>query len=337
MPRDRSPDPSHDVARDAGPVIAVLEPGYADYATETAVLASLGARIERVTAEEDAVPRLQELDPAAITVRERAVGAAEIGACPNLKIVVRYGVGVDNIDMEAARARRIPVANIPDYGAEIEVSEHALALYLAAQRRIVSRDAEVRRGEWGVGQAARIPSREGAALGLIGCGRIGLAAARRFRAVGFARTLAYDPFLDPAAAAAAGIEPCGLDELCREADVVSLHAPLTEATRHILDARRIALLKPTAIVVNVSRGGLVDEAALARALREGRIHAAGIDVFEREPPGPDNPLFAAPNAILTDHAAWYSERSVGVLQRKAAEEVARVLAGGRPRNWANPW
>lgn len=189
----------------------------------------------------------------------------------------------------------------------------------------------------GIGQAARIPSREGAVLGLIGCGRIGLAAAHRFRAVGFARKLAYDPFLDGALAAEAEIEPCDLDALCSQADVVSLHAPLTEATRHILDARLIALLKPTTIVVNISRGGLVDEATLADALREGRLHAAGIDVFEHEPVTPDNPLLAAPNAILTDHAAWYSERSVGVLLRKAAEEVARVLAGGRPRNWANPW
>lgn len=161
MPRDRPPS----AGLTPRPVVAVLEPGYADYTTEAAVLSDLGARIERVTPEEAAVPRLRALDPVAITVRERAVTAAVIEACPNLKVIVRYGVGVDNIDMEAARARRIHVANIPDYWAEIEVSEHALALYLAAQRRIVSRDAQVRRGEWGSARRRASPRAKGRCWG----------------------------------------------------------------------------------------------------------------------------------------------------------------------------
>jgi D-3-phosphoglycerate dehydrogenase len=128
-----------------------------------------------------------------------------------------------------------------------------------------------------------------------------------------------------------------LDTLCREADFVSLHAPLTPATRHLLDARRIGLLKPGAIVVNTARGGLVDEAALVQALAERRIGGAALDVYEVEPPRRDHPLFALDNAVLSDHTGWYSEESVEELQTKAAQEMARILRGERPRHWVNPW
>ncbi len=317
--------------------IAILEPGYASYEVEAEVLSDHGVRIAPVSSEVETVPALKELSPVAILVRERAVTADAIAACPDLRVIVRYGVGVDNVDLEAARARRIHVANVPDYGAEIEVSEHALALYLAVQRRIPSRDREVREGKWGIGQAAMIPNRENAVLGLIGCGRIGMQTALKFRAFGFSRVLVFDPYLSPQDAAGAGVELTDLVTLCAAADVVSLHAPLTEQTRHLLDKPHIALMKPTSIVINVSRGGLVDEAALARALREGRLFGAGIDVFEQEPVRADNPLLSAPNTLLSDHAAWYSERSVAVLQRKAASEVARVLDGQLPKAWVNPW
>ena len=317
--------------------IAVLEPGYTDYATESAILADLNVRIVPVGVAEDAVSGLGALDPVAVMVRERAVTAAEIGSCPNLRIIVRYGVGVDNVDLDCAAKRKIYVANVPDYGAEHEVSEHALALYLAVQRRVPARDSQVRAGQWGIGQAAMIPSRENAVLGLIGCGRIGLEAARKFRAIGFARVMAFDPFLDAGMAAGSAIERVDLDTLCRQADVISLHAPLTPETRHILTAERLALMKPTSIVVNVSRGGLVDEDALAEALTAGRLFGAGIDVFEQEPVRRDHPLLQTPNTVLSDHSAWYSERSVGVLQRNAALEIHRVLSGQCPKSWVNPW
>ena len=317
--------------------VAILEPGYAAYDTETSVLAGQDVQIAQVAPETEAVPALQALDPVAILVRERAVDTAVIDACPNLKIIVRYGVGVDNVDLEYAQTRGIYVANVPDYGAEKEVSEHALALYLAIQRRITSRDAQVRRGQWGIGQAALIPGRENAILGLIGCGRIGLQAAHKFRALGFTCVLAFDPYLSGEAAARADVKKVTLSELCKAADVVSLHAPLTRETRHILDAGRIALMKPTSIVLNVSRGGLVDEAALADALNQGRIFGAGIDVFEQEPVAPDNPLLHSANTIVSDHCAWYSERSVAVLQRNAAQEITRVLNQGQPKSWKNPW
>ena len=317
--------------------IAVLEPGYADYRQEESILAGHGVRIAAIGSGDDAIPNLSRINPLAIMVRERPVTAAVMDACPDLKVIVRYGVGVDNVDIAHATERRIYVANVPDYGADIEVSEHALALYLAVQRRVLSRDREVREGKWGIGQRAIIPSRENAVLGLIGCGRIGIATARKFRAIGFERVIAFDPYLQPETAARESIELVDLDALCEIADVVSLHAPLTEQTRHILNAERLALLKPTTILVNVSRGGLVDEAALAETLEAGRILGAGIDVFETEPIRANNPLLSSPNTVLSDHAAWYSERSVRTLQAKAAEEVARVLKGDTPANWLNKW
>ena len=322
---------------DAMNTIAVLEPGYADYGIERALLSEFGAKIVPIGEGENAIPALKSLDPVAVLVREYRIGQAELDACPNLKIVVRYGVGVDNIDIAYSSKRGIYIANVPDYGAENEVSEHALALYLAVQRRIVTRDAEVRAGEWGIGQHAPIPSRENAVLGLIGCGRIGIATAAKFQAIGFNRVIVHDPFLSDEAVLEAGVEKVALSELFSMADVVSLHAPLTPETHHILDGDALAKMKPTSIVVNVSRGGLVDEYALAEALEQGRIFGAGIDVFEKEPLRSENPLALAPNTVLTDHTAWYSERSVAVLQRNAAEEIARVLRGDPPKNWVNRW
>ncbi|OCW58393.1 C-terminal binding protein [Hoeflea olei] len=317
--------------------VAVLEPGYADYGIEKSVLSGHGLNVVPVAPLEDAASALKAINPLGVMVRERTVTSGLMEACPELKVIVRYGVGIDNIDLDAAAKRRIYVANVPDYGAETEVSEHALALYLAVQRRIPGRDREVRAGQWGIGQSAPVPSRENAVLGLIGCGRIGLATARKFRALGFARVLVFDPYLDADKAAAEGLELTELETLCRLADVVSVHAPLTPQTHRILGARLFALMKPTTIVVNVSRGGLVDEPALAEALAEGRIFGAGIDVFEEEPVRPDHPLLRTPNTVLSDHTAWYSERSVAVLQRNAATEISRVLSGEPPRNWVNRW
>ena len=315
--------------------IAVLEPGYRDYETETAIFAPLGAKVVPVAADEDTLTAVGALDPAGILVRERLVTAEAMDKAPSLKVIARYGIGVDNIDLEAAKARGIKVANVPGYGAEHEVSDHALALYLTLQRRLVARDRALRDGAWGIGQAEPIPGRLGATVGLVGYGRIGAMAAKKFRVFGFELFLVVDPHRDPDALIVDGLEPVDLDTLCAEADVISLHLPLTDETRGMIDARRIGLMKPSAIVVNVSRGGLVDEDALAAALHEGRLFGAGLDVFAQEPPDRSHPLFSAPRTVFSDHAAWYSERSVEALQSGAAQEVARVLKGEDPLNWVN--
>ncbi|MCX7891272.1 MAG: C-terminal binding protein [Burkholderiales bacterium] len=313
--------------------VVVLDSGYDSYDTERAILAPLGAEVVVRACDRDAARVAEALrDAEAALVRESPVTAAAIAAAPALRAIVRYGIGIDNIDLDAARARRVFVANVPDYGAE-EVSDQALALLYAVVRRVAARDRAVREGAWNVSRHERMYRVAGRTLGLVGYGRIARAFERKLRGCGVARVLVSDPHAAPAP----GIEIVDLDTLCREADYVSLHAPLVPETRHLIDRRRLALMKPTAILVNTARGPLVDEEALVEALAAGRLFGAGIDVYEHEPPRRGHPLFGLANAVLSDHTGWYSEESVAELQSKAAAEVARVLAGERPLHWVNPW
>lgn len=315
--------------------VVVLDEGYGSHDLEQAILAEVGAEVVPCYCRGDAAAVRRAMAEAdAAIVRESPVDAAAFaGVTERFKVVVRSGVGVDNIDRAAAAARRIYVANVPDYGVD-DVSDHAMALLLAVARRIPTRDRATRRGAWNVARAEPMYRLRGQVLGLVGYGRIGQAFHHKAAALGFARVLVHDPLLT---APPAGTDLAPLDALLAAADVVSLHAPLLPATRHLLGAPQLALMKRTSILVNTSRGALVDEAALAAALREQRLFGAGLDVYEQEPPARDNPLFALDNAVLTDHTAWYSEGSVVDLQQKAAQEVARVLRGGRPLSWVNRW
>lgn len=314
------------------PLVVVLDEGYGGTEIEESVLAPFGARVvERPCYGRAAEVRRAVSGAHAVLVRESPVDAEAIAAMPECKAIVRYGVGVDNIDRSYAAGRGIFVANVPDYGVE-EVSDHALALLFAVARRIVARDRAVRAGAWNIARAEPMYRLAGGTLGLIGYGRIGHAFHRKARALGYERTLVFDPYLH---LAPDGVELSTLERLCAEADVISLHAPLTGASRHIINAARLELMKPTAILVNTSRGGLIDTAALHEALAAGRIFGAGLDVFEEEPPAADQPLFGLSNVVVTDHTGWYSEESVQDLRRKASEEIARVFSGGTPRNWVN--
>ncbi|MCZ7566764.1 MAG: C-terminal binding protein [Burkholderiales bacterium] len=316
-----------------GPIVAVVDGGYDSYQTEREVLAPLGAEVVLRECAGDA-ERVAEAcaDAAAVLVRESPVDARAIARMRRCRAIVRYGIGVDNIDLAAARARRIFVANVPDYGAE-EVSDQAVALLLGVVRRVASRDRAVRGGAWNVSRREKMYRVAGRALGLVGYGRIARAFERKMRGLGIARVLVYDPYLG----AADGVELADLDTVCSGSDYLSLHAPLNEGTRHLLGRRELALMKPTAVLVNTARGALVDEAALVEALRAGRILGAGLDVYEHEPPRPGHRLFELDNVVLSDHTGWYSEESVAELQTKAAEEVARVLRGEAPRHWLNRW
>ena len=314
--------------------VVAIDDGYADYAQERDILASAGARFEVIACGGDAARIVARLHGAAgLMVRESTLSANTIAQLPGLRAIVRYGIGVDNIDLACAAQRRITVANVPDYGTE-EVSDQALALLLAVVRRVTTRDRDVREGRWNVARQEPMHRIAGRTLALVGYGRIARAVERKLRAFGVERVLVHDPLLDSSPTGARFVP---LDDLCREADFLSLHAPATPATHHLLDARRLALLKPDAIVINTARGALVDEEALACALREGRLFGAGLDVFEREPLGTDSPLRGLANVVLSDHTGWYSEESVRDLQRGAALEVARILRGEAPLHWVNPW
>lgn len=251
--------------------------------------------------------------------------AERLAGLQRCRVIVRYGVGVDNVDLAAAGNRGIIVSCVPDYCVE-EVSNHALALLLALHRQLIPYDARAREGRLGVDVEHPIPRLSTQVLAVLGFGRIGRELARKAQALGL-RVLVHDPAVPAAMISESGFTAVGLDEAIREADAISLHVPLTEQTRSLIDSRRLALMKPGVLLVNVGRGGLIDEEALADALIAGRIGGAALDVTTVEPLRPPHPLLEAPNVLLTPHIAWYSGGAQRELQAKAAAEAARVLRG----------
>jgi D-3-phosphoglycerate dehydrogenase len=243
-------------------------------------------------------------------------------------VVIRYGIGYDNVDIQAARDLGIRVCNVPDYGADT-VADHTVAMLLATLRQLVPYNDAIRRDGWV--EPAALGGIRGFAettVGLIGTGRIGKAVAARLHPFGF-RILAYDPFVDDSVTRESGIILVSLTELLTASDAISLHAPLTPENRHLIGADALRQMRRGAVIVNTSRGGLLDEAAVAAALNDGTIRAAALDVFEDEPLPSYSPLRNHPNAIFTPHAAFFSDVSLTNLQRLAAEEGARAL-GGQP-------
>jgi len=315
------------------PRVVAVDDGYAAYDQEAALLASIGAHFHvRPCSGNPVAVAAAAQDADVVLVRESPLSRAVIEALPRLRAVVRYGVGVDNVDLAAARERRIMVANVPDYGVD-EVSSQAVALALAVARRLPLHDAEVRAGRWTGGVLKPMYRWRGRTLGLVGYGRIARMTEEKLLGFGFARVLVHDPHAE----LPAGVRAVDLDTLFAQSDVVSLHAPLNAETRHLANARRLALMPPGAILVNTARGGLVDLDALHAALAAGHLLGAGLDVFDPEPPDLPHPLFALDNVIVTNHVGWYSEESMRELQRKATEEAVRVLRGEPPRHWVNPW
>jgi len=247
-----------------------------------------------------------------------------------LRLIQHQGVGYDNIDLAAARARGIPVAICPA-GTSIGVAEHVFLLILAVYKRLLEADASLRRGEW-LQWALRPTSFEiaGKTIGLVGLGRIGREVAVRARAFA-AEVVYYDSVRpDPDVERELGVRFLPLDELLSTSDVVSLHVPSTAETRHLIDAAALAKMKPTAVLINTARGPLVDEAALAEALRSNRILGAGLDVFAVEPPPADHPLFALPNAVVTPHIAAGTADALRAKMDACFANMRRVAAGEEP-------
>jgi len=318
--------------------VAVLSLGYESYDAEREILNSIDAELILASAdcltEEEVIAAAGDAD--AIMVREAPVTARVLDTLVRCRVVVRYGVGVDNIDLDKARERGIYVANVPGYGNE-EVSDHAAALLLACIRTLPARERVLRQGRFETDINESIYRTSGKVLGLLGYGAIGRVFLKKWRGFDPGRVLVCDPAVSAETAAKEGFELTDLKTLLAEADYLSLHLPLTPATMGLIDEAALRTMKPTAILVNTSRGGIVDEAALARALEEGWILAAGLDVFEKEPLPPDSPLLGIKNVILTGHVGWYSKDSVKELQTRAAREVTRVLTGSVPEHWVNPW
>lgn len=242
--------------------------------------------------------------------------------------VIRYGIGVDTIDLDAATALGVRACNVPDYGANT-VADHTVTLALALARRIPEYDRALRAGEDGwipAPEVGSIRSLEDTVYGLIGTGQIGRQVATRMQVFG-CRVIAYDPYADATATAEAGIELMGLEDMLGQAHIVSVHAPLTPETHHLLDRDRMRAMPPGAIIVNTARGPLVDTVAACELLETGHLGGLGLDVFESEPLETGHPARHAERAILTPHAAYYSDRSLRNLQRYATEEMGRALRG----------
>lgn len=259
------------------------------------------------------------------------VGPELISAGARLVVIGRAGVGVDNVDVEAATRAGITVVNAPT-GNTIAAAEHTLALLFGLARRIPAADASMRRGEWKRAQFSGVELR-GRTLGVIGLGKIGLAIADRARALEM-RLLGLDPFVTPEQAALHGVELVDLERILRESDAITVHVPMTRETRGLIGREALAKMKPGAFLLNVARGGIVDEAALAEALRDGRIGGAGIDVFDHEPPT-GSPLLDAPNAILTPHLGASTAEAQVAVAVEVADQILDVLAGRSARYAVN--
>jgi len=258
------------------------------------------------------------------------VTAAAIAAMAPGGRLIRYGVGFNNIDVVAARTSGRDVAYVPDYCTD-EVADHTAALALALCRQVIAFDNDVRAGRWGVKHLPReIAPPEKMTVGLLGLGRIGRATLARLAPFGFS-FLVSDPALSAAEAASFGVTPTDRSTLLAQADLVILHLPLSDGTHHAIDAAALRGMKRGALLVNTSRGGLIDETALAEALSSGHIGGAALDVFETEPLEADSPLRRAPNLILSPHAAWYSNAALDRLQSLVADEITRALQGRAPR------
>jgi D-3-phosphoglycerate dehydrogenase len=249
---------------------------------------------------------------------------------------VRTGVGYDVIDVPAATELGVIAVNVPDIWVR-EVANHALGLLLAFNRKIVALDKQVRAGTWGLGPlGAHAGALHGETVGIVGLGNIGSAFARR--AAAFEMTvIGYDPYVDDARFAALAVQRMPtLAALAERADYVTVHTLLNDETRHLIGEAFFARMKPTAVLINTSRGPVVDEKALARALNEKRLAGAALDVWEQEPVDPGNPLLKMDNVIATPHAAYFSTAAVAQVPRRCGEEVARVLTGQRPLHVVNP-
>ncbi len=264
-------------------------------------------------------------DAEALIVRSGTrVGADVFEAAASLRVVGRAGIGVDNIDLEAATKKGVVVVNAPQSNT-LSAAEHTMALMLALCRRIPEADRSVRAGEWNRSAFVGMELAD-KTLGIVGLGRIGTLVAQRSLAFGM-RIVAYDPYVSPERARQMSVELVSLEELCERADVISVHLPRTSETVGLIDEERIRSMKPTVRIVNTARGEIVDEEALARALREGRIAGAAVDVFSQEPPPPDHPLLDAPNTILTPHLGASTAEAQDKAGKAVAEQVLAVLRG----------
>jgi D-3-phosphoglycerate dehydrogenase / 2-oxoglutarate reductase len=310
-------------------------PGAA-YDYELEALTPIGAAIVEVAATSDEEFAAAARDADALYAKGRPITKRIIDGLERCKVITLGSVGVDSVDVAAATAKGIPVTNVPDTFIE-EVADHAMMLILATFRRLVVQDRMVREGRWKEGrpQLLQIPRLMGQTLGLIAFGHVARAVAMRAKPFGL-HILAYDPYIEELVMSPYGVEPASLTQVLQQSDIISMHAPATPDAHHLLKEEHFRLMKPTALFINTGRGPTVDEPALIKALEQGWIAGAGLDVLEQEPPVSVNPLMKMDNVILTAHVASASARFDPARRRRVGQELALVLNGQWPRSCVNP-
>ena len=287
---------------------------------------TLEEALPRCKTEDEIIERCSGAD--ALIVQWAPVTRRVLEALPRVKGVVRYGIGVDNIDVKSAKELGRMVSNVPNYCQE-EVSDHTVAMMISLGRRIPQDHNQIVNGGWGVGPFLPIPAFSDLTLGLIGFGSIARKVSEKAKPFRF-KQIAFDPFAKADLFDALDVERVDLDKLFERADIISLHCPLIPETHHIINADSFAKMKERVLLINTARGPLIDEADLISALRSGKVVGAGLDVYEKEPLPLDSPLRSMPGVVLTSHAASVSTRAVEQLQIKAAEAARDILLGKRP-------
>ena len=308
----------------------------AAYDLEMEALAPIGAEIVEIASGSEAEFAKAARECDALYAKGRRITKTMIEGLERCKVISLGSVGVDSVDVAAATERGIPVTNVPDTFIE-EVADHAMMLILATFRRLVVQDRLVRENRWKEGRPMllQIPRLMGQTLGFIAFGHVARAVAMRARAFGV-RMIAYDPFVEELVMSPYGVEPAGLSEVLQKSDIITMHAPATPEAHHMLREEHFRQMKPTALFINTGRGPTVDESGLIKALQEGWIAGAGLDVLEQEPPVPGNPLMGMDNVILTAHVASASARFDPARLRRVGHEIALVLSGKWPRSCVNP-
>ncbi|CAN5818097.1 C-terminal binding protein [soil metagenome] len=315
------------------PKVMIAYQSFGDLEVEKNVLSRIDAEINHVgdLTSPAALEAVKQADAVMVTLQK--VTGEIINTMQNCRVISRAGTGLDTIDIDTATAKGIWVAYVPDYSID-EVSAHAIALLMVQARGIVPLVQTTRAGKWDNMASGPVYRLKDQTLGVVGFGRIGQATAEKGRGLGL-KVIVHDPYANQAVVDKMGVRVVDLETLARESDYISLHAPLIDSTKHIVNAQFLAWMKPTAYLINAARGPLIDEDALLQAVRAKQIAGAAIDVLAVEPIDPNNPLLREERILITPHSAWYSEEAKIDLRTRCAEEVVRVLSGEKPRSPVN--
>jgi len=327
------------VSPDRKPKVVIADYDFGDVAIERSIVTAAGFELvaAQCKSEDDVIAVASDAD--AVLTQYAEVGKRAIQSFTRCKVIARYGIGVDIVDVDAATRKNIVVTNVPNDWCMNEVADHAVALLLALVRKLPFYDRATRAGDWHWQSGRPIQRMQEGTLGLFSFGAIAREVARRMRGFGV-RIIAHDPFVDASEAASAGVSLVSFEELLAQSDYLVIQAPLTKETRGRFGEAELRRMKKGAILINTARGPIVKDADLYRVLKDGWLTGAGLDDIEEEPAKredwkPDNPLFKLENVIITPHAAYYSEQSIQIVRRFASEEAVRVLKGVAPLSPVN--